>query len=384
MKNYRLAIRQSGFSLIELLISLVIGLIILLGLVVVYVGAVRAHTTNTALAQVQENGRFAIHFLSHSIRMAGGTGCSGRDSVEVAFHGDSPERENGASIPWWADMDKYAIRGATYDRDGSNNDNFLSNDTLLRNSSHSPVEGSDVIVVLGAGEQNFNVTDVSNLGNSFRFRTDSHDSVASDSNVLIACDASESVILQCPGTGGSAITCGNDVAVDHNFYKNTTKLSDYEPYVFYIGTTNHGTGKALFRQQLMNTTMGAPLELVPDVVAMDIRYGVQVYADIQHPVIRYRTASQINRHDAITVNNQNFIPNWNDVKAVRIRLLVADATANVLDTPSSAVATQDFSYLDSDSEKLFGKSLTLNADELRDGRLRRVFVTTIAIRNRLP
>ena len=64
-----------GFSLVELMVALLIGLIISIGVVQIF-GATRAtYQLDEGLARAQENGRFALEFLTQDIRHAGYMGC---------------------------------------------------------------------------------------------------------------------------------------------------------------------------------------------------------------------------------------------------------------------------------------------------------------------
>ncbi len=63
--------QQRGLTLIELMVALVISLLILAGLFTVYKSNQHANRLNEGLTRTQENGRFAIDFLSRDIRQAG-------------------------------------------------------------------------------------------------------------------------------------------------------------------------------------------------------------------------------------------------------------------------------------------------------------------------
>ena len=67
----RPATRQSGFSLIELMISVTIGLMLLAGLVSLFVNSSDAEREARRASQQIENGRFAIEMLSQDVRLAG-------------------------------------------------------------------------------------------------------------------------------------------------------------------------------------------------------------------------------------------------------------------------------------------------------------------------
>lgn len=66
---------QSGVSLIELMIALVIGTLLILGAIQVFAASRSAYMISEGIARVQENGRFALDFLQRDIRMAGHLGC---------------------------------------------------------------------------------------------------------------------------------------------------------------------------------------------------------------------------------------------------------------------------------------------------------------------
>lgn len=62
---------QRGFSLIELMVALLLGLLLMSGIVAVYLESKRGWAHDEAIARVQENGRYALRLLSREIAMAG-------------------------------------------------------------------------------------------------------------------------------------------------------------------------------------------------------------------------------------------------------------------------------------------------------------------------
>lgn len=67
--------KQAGLSLIELMISITLGLILMAGVVQMFVSSKSVFTTQQSMSRIQETGRLAIDFLSRDIRMAGFYGC---------------------------------------------------------------------------------------------------------------------------------------------------------------------------------------------------------------------------------------------------------------------------------------------------------------------
>jgi len=75
-KMYMMKKQQEGFSLIELMIAMVIGLIILLGLVSLFTSSSALNRAQTGMSVLQENGRYAISRLKTDIESAGRRHCS--------------------------------------------------------------------------------------------------------------------------------------------------------------------------------------------------------------------------------------------------------------------------------------------------------------------
>jgi len=62
---------QQGVSLIELMVSLTIGLVIILGIAQIFSANRETYTAQENLGQLQENGQYAVNFISQHLRKAG-------------------------------------------------------------------------------------------------------------------------------------------------------------------------------------------------------------------------------------------------------------------------------------------------------------------------
>jgi len=69
--------KQSGYSLIELMIASVIGLVVLSGAVTIFTSNKASQSLSLGMSQVQENGRVALDIIANSIRLAGYQGLWG-------------------------------------------------------------------------------------------------------------------------------------------------------------------------------------------------------------------------------------------------------------------------------------------------------------------
>ena len=66
---------QAGFTLLELMLASALSLLLISGLLQIYLTVQKNFIVQNALATIEENGRFAVHFLEKNIRMAGYAEC---------------------------------------------------------------------------------------------------------------------------------------------------------------------------------------------------------------------------------------------------------------------------------------------------------------------
>ena len=85
--------RSAGFTLIELMIAMAIGLIAMLGIVSLFGGTNRTNKLQEGLARLQENGRFAVMRIESDLRMASAQYCSDHEG----------NRFPSTIVPMWAD-----------------------------------------------------------------------------------------------------------------------------------------------------------------------------------------------------------------------------------------------------------------------------------------
>ena len=71
MSNSRNYIGSKGFTLVELMIALLLGVVVILVVSQIYLSGKQSYRTQTGFGGMQENGRFALFFLQRDIRMAG-------------------------------------------------------------------------------------------------------------------------------------------------------------------------------------------------------------------------------------------------------------------------------------------------------------------------
>ena len=75
---------QTGLSLVEIMIALLIGLFLLGGVLQIFSNSQQTYRMQQNLSRLQENGRFAIDFLAHDSRMASYWGCMARSNGDIS------------------------------------------------------------------------------------------------------------------------------------------------------------------------------------------------------------------------------------------------------------------------------------------------------------
>lgn len=85
MTDIRRYKRRQGFSLIELLIAMTLGLILTLGMIKYFSESKRNSDLNTAMIDMQESARYAVSALSQRIRLSGYQGCLDVNRGEIAI-----------------------------------------------------------------------------------------------------------------------------------------------------------------------------------------------------------------------------------------------------------------------------------------------------------
>jgi len=80
--------KQSGFTIVELMISVVLGLIVIAAVVNMYVGSSRSSKFTSGLQTMQENGRYGVSVLQRGFRLAGYSSLTRLDPVDVSRSGE--------------------------------------------------------------------------------------------------------------------------------------------------------------------------------------------------------------------------------------------------------------------------------------------------------
>ncbi|HNF64175.1 MAG TPA: PilW family protein [Plasticicumulans sp.] len=330
-----------GFTLVEMMLALALGLLIVAGALAVYAANRAVYQHQEAWARLQENARLAFELMARDGRQAGFMAC-----LPVA----APLTNvlNSATTYEWLfeqPVDGFEASGVSWS-------------PTLPSGFPAPYRGTDVLTLRGA-QSSPQARVSAQASTSADVTLDNGSGFASGDFVLLAAaDCSEGAIFQVSGvTAGAAPVASLAHAAGAGSPGNASadlgaryvgglalKLTTYS---YYVAAGSDGR-PALYRRQGSAT----PVELIPGVDDLQVLYGLADGSNGDY-ASRYATAAVISA-DA---------DNWQKIVGLRVTM--------TLESPDDGITDS-------------AQAVTINGVSGSDRRLRRTFTATIAIRNRLP
>ena len=357
MKKYTQKLsRQDGVTVIEVMIAVALSLIILAGVMHIFLNNKKTYRVQEAFARLQENGRFAMQFLTEDIRMAGYSGCAGLvPDGEVKNNVDIEGTKNSADLV--TEFTGDGLEGFVYD------DLPVTLSATKTLTTANVVMGSDIIRIKGGrptgavvtpptAQSNSELTkDPPNSG-SLHLDPATSAGLFAEKDILLISNCKHADIFAVSSTNSVSTSVESFTVLTHTPTENVTPRMD-KPYggdaeilrfisnAYYLGYNAAGI-PSLFRQSLGNNAAINEEELVEGVESMKILYGED--SDGDGTPNRYASANATPR------------PDMAKVVSIRISLGLISLTDDI----------------------------TLKEhDEKKDRRLRREFTTSITIRNRV-
>jgi type IV pilus assembly protein PilW len=328
--------RQQGFSLVEMMVAMLVSLILLAGVSQIYLSSRQSYRMQESLSRVQENGRFALEFLSRDIRMSDFWGCANLDQVTNNL--------NPAGGTGYIDYDQGGLSAS--DNTGMNGTDVIilrgaysTNMNVLPNgmAGYGPLQSSDITI---GNNNNLNQCDIVIIADCAKadiFQINNANPGGTGQlvhNTGTTCSPSNYNTVSC--TGGNAHCLSKIYAGDASIYR-------MQQVVYSLGAGAQGE-PALFRQQNGN----AALELVDGIADFQLRYGEDIDGDLTADY--YVPASQV--------------VDLGRVVSVRVWVLARSYEDNLAPTP------QTYNW-------------ETGPVTAADNRLYQVFTSTIAMRNRI-
>ncbi len=374
-----------GFTLVELMVAVAIGLVLLAGIATVFIAQRQVYTTASAQASIQNAENAIAAMVTPSIRSAGFAGCG---SFNSAWNQSIITPSGGLAYNFTAPVQGYdAVAAMTsLNAPGSSSaadwSPALDSSLLGLPAPETPEKGSDVIAIAGTMPGTMPVSTTNGPGASGQlavatlpYPSGTPSAIPAGTIAIVSNCAKAQFFLVFSQSSNSA----NNV-VHVNWSETGNKQADFttqfpvgsqfsliQQVVYYVGQTPGGQS-ALYAAAMMNNqwqslcvlfgtcpatgsgpqaSFYAPQPLVPGVDNMQILYGVGQGGVSQQWV----PASQVT--------------NWNQVNAVRMGFLIEGPIGS---------ATYE-------SNPTAWPVLGTTVNVPRDTRLRHVYVMTISIRN---
>jgi type IV pilus assembly protein PilW len=368
------ATASRGLTMIELLIAMVMGLSLAAGVMQVYVANSQTERDQDARARMQENGRFAINFLAQELRMAGYLGCLA--SIEAtdfnnALNAPPASFQPGTGVQGWEAVDTGPGDEAPSEENvavvATNAGGWVTSGGNVLDVTNA-VPGSDMLRIWNADGTGATINSIT-PGVSTVINTGVFDVEANDVLMLSDCERADWVqacaVADAGGGASLNITLSSACAPGNIPSRPLAtqvggEVVRLQGTLFYVGKRgNTATNPpALFRRELSQTAAADTAEeLIEGIESLQILYGINADNDNKKTVDAYVTADQVG--------------DWSRVISVRISVLVQSIEDGMLPAPQPYV----FNGVTYDGA-------AGNGDLPEDNRLRRVFTSTITLRNR--
>lgn len=354
MDGKRIIRALRGFSLVELMVALSLGLMLSISVVGVYMAQVNTYKTNVSQAGSQNIISAITALMSPTLHSAGFCGCA---SVTLALSnlraGGPPPLGTISTTPSML-MGYDAAAGTTINitqNNAPNTGNTAGWNPNLHTSLRGDIQAtSDVLIVLSPlpGTSPIAVTAFTPGSSSITLQNTT--SVTAGQFAAIS-DCSKASIFQITGVAGTVVTHAEGAGTLSNAsdalsvnYPIGSQFVILTQTAFFVGRDASGES-ALIRATLNAGGTWTLQSLVPDVETMQVLYGIGTNGSLS----RYVPA--------------NSVTNWNQVYAIRLGFITKGQTGSGANTPTV--------------HNVLGTTVNVPSDN----RLRHVFEMTIHLRN---
>lgn len=360
---------QAGFSLIELLIAMLIGSLVMSGVFQVFLSSKRSSQILEAETELQENARFAFSVMTSIIQEAGNFGCQ-TSSVSAS---SSLLRDADDTFRPWHVIEGWEASGTAY------GDTYTTqvNSTVSRTPNRHWTTSADAEI--DAGTKSKRNSDIFKVWYTKSQRTTLNSPVSADGIVtfpeidlekgdiiiindcrivsfaqVCSCedDDCENNDTQADISPSACNTPGNNDFDFSTLNVNTAELGVLEEAIFFVGKRSNDKYNipSLFVRNLgRKAKPGNKEEIMEGVESLQVLYGEDTNND--------KSPDYYISADAVS--------NWSQVVSIKISLLLRSQKNNLIN------GVQKLSF--NGADMVFGKD---------DRYLRRVFTSTISLRNR--
>lgn len=294
---------QTGLSLIELMVSIVISSIVLGGVVGVVASSRGTYETEQESSFIQENGRFAIETIARDLRLAGSFGCADLDNARIANIAAVPDALFSAeaiSGYEFSAVDTIAIPAPMSAQNVTSDIvifRYADVDSAAMSVSHTPLNNSFTMVNAAsfkAGEK-LVVVDASCRYVSFFMPTSdtsttvSYGLSAAASSSSSSSSSSTSTSTSTSSSGGPANCSTNifpqtsysDCPADNSIqrYSKGAEIMKYVTNAYFVSDSTVIPGMPSLKRLVSHGSGTRTEELAQGVESLEVRYGVDSTGD---------------------------------------------------------------------------------------------------------
>lgn len=357
--------RMSGFTLVELMVSMTLSLILLAGALSILYSTKLTSSENERVARIQEAGRTALELIRQDARASGYAGCARPHNASSGYTYNT-KGLNTTSLLWDFSKPVYGFEAT------SSTAWTPALDTAIP-ASPVPATGSDVLVLRTArpGSPLFRTNAGASGSAAISVDRDPNISLASFTPtpmIIGDCRTAEVFVASGVTTAGSTGTilhatggspAGNTSGSLSNSYQIGALLQPVQTVVYYVASCTAIDGPAgpctaltppgLWQIAAVDTATGIqPQELIQGVEAMQLKYGVDTDGDFL--ANSYVTA--------------DLVTDWTKVVSINLAILVRSVDQTGVETDKQTYSLLGTSY-----------------GPFNDRRSRSVYTTTISLRN---
>lgn len=191
-RQVRRLARQEGFSLIELMIALVLGLLVVGAAIGIFISNRQAYQATEGVGRAQEGVRTAFEMISRDVREAAGNPCVNNLPIANVV--------TGATGNWWSNLNQWgeAFRGFGESE---------SMDGLTTGSGSAQRVANTEAVQLFAADDNVATISAHDTA-SFKFTVNANDHGINAGDLAMACNSRQASIFQVSSVSGADIFHG--------------------------------------------------------------------------------------------------------------------------------------------------------------------------------
>lgn len=283
---YLSSIAQYGLSLVEVMVTLAIGMVVTLGIVGIMGINQQNLRITEGLSESQENARMAFELIARDVRQARDTSCGPVVTTNISFADNDK---------WWGEWQP--VLGFAGDED--------TGAVTTGNGVGERVAGTQALQLQGSGETRI-IKKIRISGSELELRTDA-DTLST--GPVIVCDLQSASLHTAAASDTKVITITPAFTSDDNLQFQVSRLTAVTWYIGNNGRDNEG-GRSLYRIRLETDGTTVTEEILPGVVDLGLQYHTK-------------------DEDAFTPDAPTTEIEWNEVNAIELTLTTESTQRNV-------------------------------------------------------